>query len=76
MQVHVASAANGAVSHLEVLAVDALAVVGAVDGGLETLAVLLQAAALLAVAALVVARCGACRQRCRAVLATLHTLRS
>ena len=42
-------------ARLEVLAVDALAVVGAEDGGLEALAVLLQAAALLAVAPLVVA---------------------
>ncbi len=59
-------------SHLKVLAVDALAVVGAVDGGLEALAVLLQAAALLAVAALVVARRRARRQRCSAVLAALQ----
>lgn len=42
-------------ARLKVLAVDALAVVRAEDGGLEALAVLLQAAALLAVAPLVVA---------------------
>lgn len=59
-------------AHLKILAVDALAVVGAEDGGLEALAVLLQAAALLAVAALVVARRGALRQRCRAVFAPLQ----
>jgi hypothetical protein len=59
------------VAHLKVLAVDALAVVGAVDGRLEALAVLLKAAALLAVAALVVARRRARRQRCNVVAALL-----
>ncbi len=49
---------GGPAARLKVLAVDALAVVGAVDGRLEALAVLLQAAALLAVAALVVPRRG------------------
>ncbi len=42
--------------HLEVLAVDAFADVGADDAGLEALTVLLEAAGLLAVAALVVPR--------------------
>lgn len=57
--------------HLEILAVNALAIVGAVDRGLEALAVLLQAAALLAVAALVVACHRAGRQRCRAFISAL-----
>ena len=42
--------------HLKVFAVHAFAVLGAEDGGLEALAVLLEAEGLLAVAALVVAR--------------------
>ena len=42
-------------THLKVLAVNALAVVPAVDACLEALAVLLEAARLLAVAALIVA---------------------
>lgn len=42
--------------YLKVLAVDTFAHVRAVDGGLEALAVLLEAGALLAVAALGVAR--------------------
>ena len=41
--------------HLKVLAVDAFAVVAAVDAGLKALAVLLQASGLLAVTAFVVA---------------------
>lgn len=43
--------------HLKVLAVNALAVVATVDACLEALAVFLQAARLLAVAALVVPGC-------------------
>ena len=47
-------------THLEVLAVNALAVVSTVDAGLKTLAVLLQAARLLAVAAFIVASSTSC----------------
>ena len=43
-------------AHLIVLAVDALAVLGAEDGGLKALAIFLEAEGLLAVAALVVPR--------------------
>lgn len=44
-------------ARLKILALDALAVVGAEDGGLEALAVFLEAPALLAVAPLVVTCC-------------------
>ena len=44
-------------THLEVLAVNALAVIATVNPGLEALAILFEAARLLAVAAFVVAWC-------------------
>ena len=73
MQMKALGWGGGSDARLKVLAVDALAVVGAEDGGLEALAILLQAAALLAVAPLVVARrCALNRDVSSFLHSTLH----